>query len=205
MPSQPPRTRNTGGPRRPRKLPVYLTEVERDLVLEAALDSAPRGVPDGALRNAAIIAIGVYCGLRVSEISCLDLGDVDLQSLTVRVRQGKGQKDRDVPLNPWAGQFVSAWVRARPDVVTPALFVSRHGDRLSVRQIRDVVGSLARSAGISKQISPHKLRHTFATLLLDRGADLRVVQELLGHASISTTEVYTHLSQARKRRETDKL
>jgi site-specific recombinase XerD len=205
MPSQPPNVRKSGGSRRPKKLPVYLTEVERDLVLEAALDSAPRGVPDGALRNAAIIAIGVYCGLRVSEISFLDLGDVDLQSLTIRIRQGKGGKDRDVPLNPWAGQFVSSWISARPDVETPAVFVSRHGDRLSVRQIRDVVGALARAAGISKNISPHKLRHTFATLLLDRGADLRVIQELLGHASISTTEIYTHLSQARKRRETDKL
>jgi site-specific recombinase XerD len=205
MPSDLPRTPNTGKRRRPRKLPVYLTDTERDRILEAALDSAPRGVPDGALRNAAVIAVGVYCGLRVSEISFLDLGDVDLEALTVRVRQGKGRKDREVPLNPWAAQFVSAWVEARPDVETPALFLSREGQRLSVRMIRVIVGSLAKIAGISKPISPHKLRHTFATMLLERGADLRVIQELLGHASISTTEVYVHVAQERKRRETDKL
>jgi site-specific recombinase XerD len=195
------KTRNS----RPRKLPVYLTEVERDLVLEAALESAPRGVPDGALRNAAIITIGVYCGLRVSEISSLDLGDVDLQDLTVRVRHGKGDKPRMVTLNPWAAQFVSAWISARPDVDTEAVFVSRHGLRMSVRMIQVIVGSLARVAGIEKRITPHKLRHSFATLLLNRGADIRTIQELLGHASIATTEIYTHVADELKRRETDKL
>ena len=205
MSSQRPRRPVSGRSRKPRRLPIYLTETERDLILEAALDSAPRGVPDGALRNAAVIAVGVYCGLRVSEISFLDLGDVDLQGLTVRVRHGKGDKAREIPLNPWAAQFVSAWVSARPDVATPALFVSRNGDRLASRTIRTVVGSLAKIAGISKPISPHKLRHTFATMLLNRGADIRVVQELLGHASIATTETYTHVAQELKRRETDKL
>ena len=191
-----------------RSLPVYLTERERDLLVEAALESAPRGVPAGALRDTAAIALGVYAGLRVSEIRALDRDDVDLEDLTVRVREGKGGKDREVPLHETAGQLVRAYLAERDqhhDAGHPALFISRRGKRISVRAIQRMLVRVARAAAISKRISPHKLRHTFATLLLESGADLRTVQELLGHASIATTEIYTHVSGPHRRRAVDRL
>ncbi len=200
----PPDRRLAHGKRRSRRLPIYLTEHERDLILEVALDSAPRGVPNGGIRNAAILGIGLYAGLRVSEIVGLDVSDVDLDAGTIRVRHGKGDKDREVPLHAFAGDLIVEWLSGRLDT-SPALFVSRQGTRLSVRAVQQMVGRLARDARLTKHITPHKLRHSFATLLLDRGADLRVIQELLGHESIATTEVYTHVSQARKREGIDRL
>jgi site-specific recombinase XerD len=190
--------------RRSRRLPVYLTERERDLVLEVALDSAPRGIPNGGIRNAAILAIGLYAGLRVSELVHLDVSDVDLETLTIRVRHGKGDKDRELPLHAFARDLVAEWVSSRMDS-SPALFVSRQGSRLSVRAVQRMVVGVAGDARLAKHITPHKLRHTFATLLLDNEVDLRVIQELLGHESIATTEIYTHISQRRKRKGVDRL
>jgi site-specific recombinase XerD len=201
MPSQ---RRFVRGKRRSEKLPVYLTERERDLIIEAALESAPRGVPDGAIRNAAILAIGLFAGLRVSEIRHLDRVDVDLDGLTVRVREGKGAKDRELPLHRDAGVLVSAYLKTRADG-DPALLLSRRGSRISVRAIQQLVRHLATDAGLAKKVSPHKLRHTFATLLLEKGTDLRTIQELLGHESVATTEIYTHTSHALKRVGIDKL
>jgi len=202
--AQLPKTAISGSSRRPQKLPTYLTDRERDLVLEAALEGSPRGVPAGGLRDGAVIAVGVYGGLRVSEISKLDRADVDLNSRTIRIRQGKGRKDREVPLHETAAAIVEAYLRERTDD-EPALILSRLGRRISVRALRDLVVRLARKAGLSKRVSPHTLRHCFATLLLEAEVDIRTVQELLGHSSIKTTERYTHVSSPRRRRAVDRL
>ncbi len=189
---------------RPARLPVFLTERERDLVLEAARRSAPRGVRAGAARDSAVIAIGVYAGLRVAEISALDRADVDLEDLAVLVRQGKGGKDRVVPLNIAAAIAVEEYLATRDDE-DPALFVSRKGGRLSVRAIQRMVRRVAGDAELAKRVTPHKLRHTFATLLIENDADVFTVQELLGHASVATTQIYVHVSRARKRGAVDRL
>lgn len=196
--------------RRPRKLPVYLTAAERDAILEAAFDSAPRGVPAGAARNTAILAIGLYAGLRVSEICRLDVGDIDLDAGTIRVREGKGGKDRELPLHAFAGELVAAYLATRLPSDRMGgrgspVFVSRQGSRIHPRTVQRMVAALATDAGLAKRVSPHKLRHTFATLLLEEDVDLRVIQELLGHASIATTELYLHISQRRKRGAVDRL
>lgn len=203
----PPQRGNPRGKRRSRtpwKLPVYLTQRERDVVLEAALASSPRGVPNGGIRNAAILAIGLYAGLRVSEIVHLDVSDVDLEAGTLRVKQGKGAKDREVPVHPELGAAIALYLETRSDA-DPALVVSRLGRRISVSAVQRLVLHVARDAGLVKRVSPHKLRHSFATLLLERDVDLRVIQELLGHESIATTEIYTHISQRRKREGIDRL
>ncbi|MEX2439670.1 MAG: tyrosine-type recombinase/integrase [Actinomycetota bacterium] len=202
-PAQLPRRRRSGSSRK-RPLPVHLSAHERDLLLGFAIDSAPRGVPNGAERDAAIIGIGVYAGLRVSEIQHLDLDDVDLESLTLLVREGKGGKDRELPIHPELGALIAGYLSTRVDT-DPALLLSRLGKRISIRALRNVVYRVARQAGVAKRISPHKLRHTFATLLLDKDVDIRTVQELLGHASIGTTQIYTHVSQGRKRKGVDRL
>jgi site-specific recombinase XerD len=192
------------GKRRSPRLPIYLTEPERDAILEVALDSAPRGVPAGGIRNAAIIGVGLYAGLRVAEICHLDRTDVDLEVGTIRVREGKGGKDREVPLHTFAADLIRAYLSTRVDS-EPALFVSRRRTRISVRAVQRMVVALAEDTGLAKHVSPHKLRHTFATLLLEADVDLRTIQELLGHESIATTEIYMHVSQSRKRGAVDRL
>ena len=139
------------------------------------------------------------CGLRVSELCGLDVDDVDLTSRAVVV-WGKGAKQRRAPLGEPAADAVDAWLtRGRPDFVTAsqagaALFVNRRGHRLTPRDVRRILDRRA-----SAPTHPHALRHTFATHLLDGGADLRAVQELLGHADVSTTQIYTHVSRERLR------
>ncbi len=189
-------------PERSRRLPVHLTERERDLILDAARSTAPRGVHAGSERDVAILSMFLFGGLRVSEISHLDRDDVDLEDRVSRVRHGKGDKDRNVPLHRMAADAIATYLALRTDE-DPALFLSRRGNRISVRALQRVVLRLAKSAELTKHITPHKLRHTFATLLLDRGQDIRVVQELLGHESLSTTEIYLHVSTARTRRAID--
>jgi integrase/recombinase XerC len=195
MPKKPPRRR---------KLPVYLTSREFEQLLRAARDTAPRGVPAGPERDQALIAVALYSGLRIAELAALDRGDVDLDELIVHVRHGKGDKARDVPLHLAAGIAVEDYLSARTDDLEP-LFLSRVGRRASIRTLRDIVYRVARESALLKRLGPHKLRHTFATLLLDKGADLRQVQDLLGHESISTTEIYTHVSRSRLRSAIDLL
>lgn len=200
MPAQ---RRETTKKRRSRKLPVYLSIEERDDLVAAAADMPMRGVPNAGARNAAIIALGVYTGLRVSELVQLDLSDVDLDG-TVRVRHGKGDKERHVALHPKAAARLRTYLETRDDE-HPAVFLARGGRRISVRAIQRLVQLLAADAELAKHITPHKLRHTFATHLLDAGEDIRVIQVLLGHESISTTEIYTHVSSTRGRKAVNRL
>ena len=200
-------------PRQPRLLPETLTVAEVERLLEVTNGEVPdTGMPreaDGVgLRNRALLELLYAAGLRVSEALQLDRDQLSLDGGFVRVI-GKGDRERLVPVGDIALQWLSrylAWPRAawlgsagladRPDA---PLFVTARGRRLGRQQAWTIVKASAAAAGLDGRVSPHTLRHSFATHLLEGGADLRVVQELLGHASISTTQLYTHLTGERIR------
>ena len=186
-------TAGIDSPRLVRALPHYLSgeEVER---LLAAPDHAPK---NGA-RDAAILEVFYSCGLRISELAALPLRDVSLDEGFVRVC-GKGAKVRLVPLGEKAARRIQAWlpVREQGTVRDRTLFLSSRGRRMSRTAVWLVVKHHARAANIQQNVTPHMLRHSFATHLLDNGADLRAVQEMLGHSDISTTQIYTHVSVER--------
>ncbi len=206
-------------PAGPARLPRVLDHREVAVLLDGGrrpAPPAPSGEPAAAgggrraeavvLRDDAMLELLYGCGLRVSELTGLDLGDVDLRSRTLTVL-GKGGKRRRLPVHRAGAAAVERWLAARhhlagaggaTDAVpgaggaTDAVFLNRHGRRIGPRDVHRVVGARSPVAA-----HPHALRHTFATHLLDGGADLRVVQELLGHASVQTTQVYTHVSKER--------
>ncbi len=185
-------------PRRPRHLPRVLDQAEAQRLCEAARAAADSG-PVG-LRDHALVELLYATGARVGESVGMDLGDVDRERRAVRVT-GKGDKERVVPLGVPALRALDRWLdEGRPALATAAsagaVFLGRRGGRLDQRQARDAVARAARAAGLD-DVHPHALRHTAATHVLDGGADLRLVQELLGHATLTTTEIYTHVSQAR--------
>jgi integrase/recombinase XerD len=174
--------------RLPKALPVG--DIER--ILDAA-GAAGTGL---ALRDRALLELLYASGARISEAVGLDVDDVDLDTRSVRLL-GKGSKERVVPFGTMAAAAVEAYLtRARPSLAsvgaaTPALFLNARGGRLSRQSAWTVLVRAAESAGVTAEVSPHTLRHSFATHLLEGGADVRVVQELLGHASVTTTQVYT--------------
>jgi site-specific recombinase XerD len=174
-------------PRRPRRLPDAPREQEVEAVL-AALE----GEGATALRNRALVELVYSAGLRSAEAVGLDLGDVDFEQELVHVRRGKGGKDRVVPLGEEAAHWLARYLReARPELAQgseEALFLSARGRRLDTSTLRRLVPH------------PHRLRHAFATHLLEGGADLRTIQELLGHSSLSTTQVYSHVDAKRLRK-----
>lgn len=177
-------------PKLPRSLPRPLS-VDDVARLLAQPDRSAAG-----LRDRAVLETLYGAGLRVSELVGLDVDDVDLEEGSLRVL-GKGGKERDVPLGRYARDAVSAYLtRTRPGLAKPrsrsALFLNlQRGGRLTRQGVTGILQRHAASAGIAKRVSPHSLRHSFATHLLEGGADVRVVQELLGHASVATTQVYT--------------
>lgn len=183
-------------PRLTRTLPHHLSAAEIERLLGAPLTPLEDGAerPD-ALRDAAILAVFYACGLRISELAGLPLRDVSLTEGSVRVR-GKGAKVREVPLGRRAMERIAAYLPVREAL--PArdamLFLGRGGRKLSRTTVWQIVKCHARVARIRQNVTPHMLRHSFATHLLDHGADLRAVQEMLGHADISTTQIYTHVS-----------
>ncbi|MBI3825460.1 MAG: tyrosine-type recombinase/integrase [Candidatus Rokubacteria bacterium] len=151
----------------------------------------PSGDDRQSIRDVAIVELLYASGLRVSELMGLDLDDLDRGELTVRVL-GKGRKERIVPYGRQAAAALAAWL-ARLGETRGPLFLNRRGGRLGVRSVFSIVRGQARAAGILRRVGPHTLRHTFATHLLDAGADLRAIQELLGHSRLSTTQRYTHV------------
>ncbi|WP_427896382.1 site-specific tyrosine recombinase XerD [Kribbella sp. GL6] len=179
----------------PQRLPKALSvdEVTRILTAAAGAEAEPAVL---ATRDAALLEFLYGTGARISEAVGLDVDDIDIDAGGVLLR-GKGSKERVVPVGTYARDALSAYlVRGRPDLVargrgTPALFLNARGGRLSRQSAWTVLRRAAQRAGISKEISPHTLRHSYATHLLDGGADVRVVQELLGHASVTTTQLYT--------------
>jgi integrase/recombinase XerD len=186
------------GPRKTQKLPEVLS---RDEV--ARLLRAPQGASPAALRDRALLELLYACGLRASEAIGLALEDVSLEDAFLRAR-GKGSKERLVPIGREAvGALRSYLHRSRPLLVglrpERHLFVNLRGGGLSRQGLYKIVQGHARSVGLSERMSPHTLRHTFATHLLAGGCDLRTLQEMLGHADIATTQLYTHLSTERLR------
>jgi integrase/recombinase XerD len=184
-------------PRRAKKLPQVLNYAEVQKLL-----AAPRGDEPTVLRDRALLEVMYACGLRASETIGLELGDLDLHEGFLRAR-GKGSKERLVPLGRKAIAAISAYLRVRPKLVgdrhEAKLFVNFRGGPLSRQGLYKIVQRHARTAGLGGRMSPHTLRHSFATHLLAGGCDLRAVQEMLGHADVATTQLYTHLSGERLR------
>ncbi len=176
-------------PKKEKRVPFHLTIDE-----VTALVEAPKGAEILLLRDRAILETLYSCGIRVSELTGLNVAELDLDEGLVRVR-GKGDKERIVPLGRRAGEAITAYLatRGNPDAASPLLLNAR-GGRLTSRSVGRIVDKYILKLATIKKISPHTLRHTFATHLLEGGADLRAIQELLGHASLSTTQKYTHVS-----------
>jgi integrase/recombinase XerC len=192
------------GPKQPRRLPRPLAVDECQALVEADPGAARPRTRDTAqrLRNRALLELLYGAGLRVGEVVALDVRDVDLLAREVRVL-GKGRKERVVPLPQAARQALGAWLEARrapgyqAEPLFPALAPSGRARRIGARSVRKILGLRAIAAGVEGRVHPHRLRHSYATHLLDMGADLRSIQELLGHASLSTTQKYTAVSAAR--------
>ena len=189
-------TADLRAPRKSQRLPQVLSRTEVQRLL-----AAPRGTDPAALRDRALLELMYACGLRASEATGLETGDVDLRHGVLRAR-GKGAKERIVPVGREAVAAVQAYLeRGRPRLVgirdQSRLFVNHRGGELSRQGLYKIVQRHARAAGLDGKMSPHTLRHTFATHLLAGGCDLRAVQEMLGHADIATTQIYTHLSAER--------
>ena len=180
-------------PKLGRRLPHWLNRSEVEALLRAPEPGTPEGV-----RDAAILEVFYSCGLRVSEVAALPMSEVMPEEGRLRVR-GKGSKTRVVPMGRAACMKVLAWLALRPiwKPRVPLLFIGPDGAGVNRRLLWSVVRKYALAAGIVRTVTPHMLRHSFATHLLEGGADLRVVQELLGHADISATQIYTHVTTER--------
>ena len=189
--------RTISSPKIPKRLPNYLAPHE----VEALLAAPDATVPQGQ-RDRAIMEVLYASGLRVSEVVSLNLSNLDLRHGELRV-WGKGGKERLALLGQPACRALTRYIQdgrsklIKENRATNALFLNRWGTRLSTRSVSNVLDKYAKLAGLGRRVTPHVMRHTFATHLLDGGADLRTVQELLGHASLSSTQIYTHVSQAR--------
>jgi len=169
-------------PKNTRKLPAVLTKEEVKALIDAA----------GSARDKAILQT-LYCGLRVSECISLKKEDVELESRKATVRGGKGNKDRTIRLSNELVKLLRDALAERKDA-SKFMFVKSTGKPVNVRSVQKLVEKYARKAGIAKKVSPHKLRHSFATHLLESGVDIRYIQTLLGHSDLSTTQIYTHVS-----------
>lgn len=188
------------GPKAPRRVPRFLTPPEVDLLLQQPFDESPQG-----LRDRAILETLYSTGCRVSECAGMRLDALDLDEGIVRVL-GKGNKERIALLGGPAQRAIAAWLPTRSRMLRDAgrtdpgrLWLNRFARPLSARWVFETVVQRAEAAGLQTRLTPHGLRHSFATHMLDRGCDLRTVQELLGHARLVTTEIYTHVSIGRLR------
>jgi integrase/recombinase XerC len=185
------------GPKPDKKLPHFLSEETIARLLQTPAPGSPMG-----LRDRAILETLYSAGLRVSELTGLNIADVDLDGGIATVR-GKGKKERLALLGPSALAAVKEWLALRSraladkDQATAAIFVNRRGTRLTARSVGRLLAKYLAQAGLDTRASPHSVRHSFATHLLDRGADIRSVQELLGHSSLANTQIYTHVTTHR--------
>jgi integrase/recombinase XerC len=183
-------------PRKPRSLPHFLATEEIERLLNAPAKSSLLG-----RRDRAILEVMYSAGLRVSELAGLSDGDLDLASGALRVR-GKGKRERISPIGSYASKALHDWLSVRKlsprEKQGPAapVFINKFGKRLTTRSVARMLEKHLKSTGLDRRTTPHTLRHSFATHLLDRGADIRSVQELLGHKSLLTTQIYTHVSTA---------
>ena len=171
-------------PKRPKSIPKYLTEEEVKMLLKSAQNNP---------RDYAILSLLAYSGLRVSELCNLRVEDVDLNERVVYVNSGKGDKDRIVVISEKAVEAIENYLLNREDDLV-YLFMSRKGGKISRVQVFRIVKKYAQIAGIKKNVTPHVLRHTLATTLLRRGVDIRYIQQFLGHSSVATTQIYTHVN-----------
>jgi integrase/recombinase XerC len=191
--------KNTTSPRIDRRLPEFLAADEMARLVESPDTSNPIGQ-----RDRAILELLYASGLRVSEMVGLNVDSIDMDTREIRV-WGKGSKERITLMGEPALNALQAYlIEGRQNLSgkrpSDALFINRYGNRLTERSVQELLDKYARTVGITKKIHPHMVRHTFATHLLDGGADLRVVQELLGHASLSSTQIYTHVSKSQARK-----
>ena len=197
-------TENISSPKVNKSLPKPLSVTEIDVLLaEPAKSSTPE-----AMRDVAMLELLYASGMRVSELMDLNINDINLKASFVRC-MGKGSKERIIPIHDRAVRSVKEYIsEARPHLLKgkeeQALFLNRRGDRLTRQGFWLILKGHAKSAGIKKVVTPHTLRHSFATHILNGGADLRAVQELLGHANISSTQIYTHLTSEHVRHAYDK-
>jgi len=201
-------------PKAPRRLPQFLTPEQMESLLQAPLKEleqlqkadGKKTSPLPFLRDAALLEVMYSCGLRISEVCGLTAGDIDWQEQVVRVR-GKGRKERLAPIGRPALQALASYWEAIGATPLPSqpVFVARpnSGRPLSARLVQLRLKRYLAIAGLDPRLTPHKLRHSYATHLLDRGADLRSVQELLGHAHLATTQVYTHVTTERLKKAYD--
>lgn len=175
------------------RLPRYLSAAEMERMLSLSMSR----------RDHALVATLLFCGLRLEELRQVDVTDVDLAEGDLLVRHGKGGRQRLLPIHPRLAHVLAAHIAGRN---RGPLFLSRLHRRISRRQIANIVVAIAAGAGVTwVKAGVHFTRHTFATQVLRRGADLRTVQELLGHSSLSTTQIYTHVDQRQKREAVDRL
>lgn len=187
--------RGVATPKREKHLPAVLQPADVAVLLEQPDRETPLG-----RRDLAWLELLYAAGIRVGELVGIDLGDIELRSRLLKVH-GKGSKERIVPFGKKAEEAIRAWLEVRPAVVGPfeeeqPLFVNYRGRRITARSVRRLLDGYVRDAALRSGISPHTLRHSFATHLLNAGADLRSIQELLGHVSLSTTQKYTHLTDS---------
>lgn len=193
-------TEAVSSPKLPKKLPIYLTEEELQRLL-----SAPNREENIGIRDFAILVLLSYTGMRLSELTGLNIDSINLSEGYVRIL-GKGNKERIVPLIESVTKAVRDYLNIRPITEDVALFLNRQKKRLSTRSVENIVYKYGKIAGIPKEkLSPHKLRHTFATMLHNKDVDILDIQALLGHASIATTQIYTHTNPKRLRKVVERL
>ncbi len=172
-------------PKRSRKLPTYLNEKEMSEILKTAKEN---------IRDYTILLTLAYTGLRVSELSSLKIEDIDFYENFVHVKSGKGDKDRLVAVDKNVVISIKDYL-SKEKRTDGYLFISQKGSRITPTHVERLVKFYARKAGIKKKVTPHTIRHTFATTLLRNGADIRFIQQILGHSSIATTQIYTHVDE----------
>ncbi len=184
-------------PKITKKLPGFLTQFQTQKLLDI------QGNDEKSFRNRAIMEVLYGSGLRAQELVNLNISDIDFYNEVILVR-GKGSKERIIPLGSYAQKALKEYLSIRKDKNNPAVFLNLRGKRLTTRSVQQIVNSQIVRVADGVRVSPHTLRHSFATHLLERGADLKAIQELLGHSSLATTQIYTHLSVERLKKIYDK-